>query len=45
MSFQEGTDRLLQILDAAVDAALDLALGQQGKEAFDLVKPGSAGGG
>jgi hypothetical protein len=38
-----GLDVSLQFVDAAMDAALDLLVGQQRKPAFDLVQPGSAG--
>ncbi len=39
MRLQDGVDRLFRLLDAAVDAAPDLAAGRQGKETFDLVEP------
>jgi len=34
---------VFKFLDAAMDAALDLLVGQQREPAFDLVQPGSAG--
>jgi hypothetical protein len=36
-----GQHRRLQLLDRAVDAALELTSGQQGEEALDLVEPGA----
>src|ERR1700761_396871 len=42
---EEGVDRGLQFLDAAMHTAPDLLLGQQGEEALNLVQPGTAGRG
>ena len=39
----KGSDCLLQLLDAAVNAAPDLSLGQEGEPALDLVEPGGVG--
>jgi hypothetical protein len=38
----EGCDVSLQFADAAMDAALDLLVGEQREPAFDLVQPGGA---
>src|ERR1700732_3448841 len=43
VGLDEGGDIDLQLLDAAMDAALDLLVGKQCEPAFDLVEPGSAG--
>ena len=39
----EGGDGGVQGGDAAMDAAADLLVGEQGEEALDLVEPGGAG--
>ena len=39
----EGVDGGLEFMHAAMDAALDLLVGEEGKPAFDLVQPGGAG--
>ena len=39
----EGGDGRLQVLDAAVNAAPDLPLRQEGEPALDLVEPGCIG--
>ena len=39
----EGSDIGLELIDAAMDAALDLLVGEQREPAFDLVEPGGAG--
>lgn len=36
---QEGVDRVLQLFNTAMGAALDLALRQQGEEPLDLLEP------
>ncbi len=36
----EGGDSILQFLDAAVNPAPDLPLGEKGEPALDLVEPG-----
>jgi hypothetical protein len=41
----ERGDRIMQPGEAAMDAATELALGQHGEEALDLVEPGRAGRG
>ena len=41
----ERGDRVMQRGDAAVDAAAELPLGEQGEEALDLIEPGGAGRG
>jgi hypothetical protein len=43
MGLDEGGDVGLEILDAAMDAAFDLLVGEQREPAFDLVQPGGAG--
>ena len=43
MGLNESGDVDLEFLDTAMDAALDLLVGEQPKPAFDLVKPGGAG--
>ena len=40
----EGGDGQLQFLDAAMNAAADLALGQKREPALDLIEPGGVGG-
>ena len=40
----EGGDGRLQFLDAAVNTAADLALGQKREPALDLIEPGGVGG-
>src|SRR5258708_503306 len=44
MSFDEGSDVGAERCDAAIDAAADFALGDEGKEALDLIEPGRACG-
>jgi hypothetical protein len=39
----EGSDIGLELIDAAMDAALDLLVGEQREPAFDLIEPGGAG--
>ena len=39
----KGSDIGLELIDAAMDAALDLLVGEQREPAFDLVEPGGAG--
>jgi hypothetical protein len=39
----EGADVVLQLLGGPVDAAADLLVGEQGKEALDLIDPGRPG--
>ena len=43
VGLDEGGDVGLQFLDAAMNAALDLFVGEQREPAFNLVQPGSAG--
>src|SRR5438552_6452189 len=45
MGVDEGGDVGLELIDAAMDAALDLLVGEESKPAFDLVQPGGAGRG
>ena len=45
MALDEIVDGGVQGVDAAVDAASDLALGEQGEEPLDLVEPGRTGRG
>src|ERR1700712_376982 len=45
MLVEEGRDGGFQFLDAAMNTATDLLVGEHGKEAFDLVQPGTAGWG
>ena len=42
VSFDEGSDISSERCDTAIDAASDFALGDKGKEAFDLIEPGRA---
>ena len=44
MVSDEGGDGRLQFLDAAVNTAADLALGQKREPALDLIEPGGVGG-
>jgi len=39
----ECSDVGLEVLDTAMDAALDLFVGEQREPAFDLIEPGGAG--
>jgi hypothetical protein len=39
----EGGDRLLQVLDAAVDTAANLSLREEREPAFELIEPGGVG--
>ena len=39
----EGSDGILQLLDAAVNAAADLAFGQKREPALDLIEPECVG--
>ena len=39
----ERSDVGLEVLDTAMDAALDLFVGEQREPAFDLIEPGGAG--
>ena len=43
VGLDEGGDIGLELIDAAMDAALDLLIGEQREPAFDLVEPGGAG--
>ena len=43
-TFDVSVDGVLQFARAAVDATLDLLLGQRGEEALDQVEPGGPGG-
>ena len=43
MGLDEGGDGELELVDAAMDAALDLLVGEERKPVFDLVEPGGAG--
>ena len=43
MGLNESGDVGLEFLDTAMDAALDLLVGEQREPAFDLIKPGGAG--
>ena len=43
VGLNEGSDIGLELIDAAMDAALDLLVGEQREPAFDLVEPGGAG--
>ena len=45
MGPDEGGDIGLELIDAAMDAALDLLVGEESKPAFDVVQPGGAGRG
>src|SRR5947209_4870034 len=45
MFVEKGRDGGFEFLDTAMNAAADLLLGQHGKEALDLVQPGTAGRG
>ena len=44
VGLNESGDVGLELLDTAMDAALDLLVGEQREPAFDLIKPGGAGG-
>jgi len=44
MGRDELSNGLLQVLNTAVGTTPDLALGEQGKPALDLIQPGSMGG-
>ena len=39
----EGGDGVFQLLDAAMNAASDLTLGEHGEPPFDLIEPGGVG--
>ena len=41
----KGCDIGLELIDAAMDAALDLLVGEESKPAFYLIEPGGAGRG
>jgi hypothetical protein len=43
VGLNESNDVSRELLDTAMDAALDLLVSEQRKPAFDLIKPGSAG--
>ena len=43
VGLNESSDVGLEFLDTAMDAALDLLVGEQRKPAFDLIEPGGAG--
>ena len=43
VGLNESGDVGLEVLDTAMDAALDLLVGEQREPAFDLIKPGGAG--
>src|SRR6516164_1839519 len=43
VGLNKGRDIGLELIDAAMDAALDLLIGEQREPAFDLVEPGGAG--
>ena len=43
MGLDEGGDGGLELVDAAMDAAFDLLVGEERKPALDLVEPGGAG--
>src|SRR6516164_8278116 len=43
VGLDEGGDIGPELIDAAMDAALDLLIGEQREPAFDLVEPGGAG--
>src|SRR5215469_4305877 len=43
MGLNESGEVGLEFLDTAMDAALDLLVGEQREPAFDLIKPGGAG--
>jgi hypothetical protein len=43
MRVDEGSDVGVELIDGAMDAALDLLVGEQREPALDLVKPGGAG--
>ena len=43
MGLNEGGDIGLELIDAAMDAALDLLVGEQREPAFELVEPRGAG--
>ena len=45
MVIDEGEDSILQFLDAAMNPAPDLTLGEKGEPALDLVEPGGVGRG
>jgi hypothetical protein len=45
VDLNECGDVGFEIVDAAMDAALDLLVGEEGEPAFDLVQPGGAGRG
>ena len=45
MLIEEGPDVGAQCGDAAIDSTPDLALCDEGEEAFDLIEPGGAGRG
>ena len=43
VGLNKGCDIGLELIDAAMDAALDLLVGEQREPAFDLVEQGGAG--
>ena len=43
VGLNESGDIGFELLDTAMDAALDLLVGEQREPAFDLIKPGGAG--
>ena len=43
VGLNEGSNVGLELIDAAMGAALDLLVGEQREPAFDLVEPGGAG--
>jgi len=43
VGLNKGSDIGFELIDAAMDAALDLLVGEQREPAFDLVEPGGAG--
>jgi hypothetical protein len=43
VGLNEGSDIGLELIDAAMDGALDLVVGEQREPMFDLVEPGGAG--
>src|SRR3954462_3636459 len=45
MVVEKGRDGGFEVLNTAMNAAADLLIGQRGKEALDLVQPGTAGRG
>ena len=44
MLVDEAGDGMMEGVEATMDAAPDLAVGQESEEAFDLVEPGGVGG-